>query len=141
MNPKRGVQIQVVFCEQSKHRDLWRFCFYPSTTIKNHRGGISNVKISYNTFFKIVVYWWRDLIRHNIGTPLKHDKYIFDIPIPLCHHLYLSATLKQSFCSRRKSLRYCLHVSTGPNPCVRFNWSFIFMQSWPFKKNSFNLIS
>jgi hypothetical protein len=28
---------------------------------------------------------------------LKHDKYIFDIPIPFCHPLYLSATLKQSF--------------------------------------------
>jgi hypothetical protein len=38
-----------------------------------------------------------DLICHNIGIPLKHDKYIFDIPIPFCHPLYLSATLKQSF--------------------------------------------
>jgi hypothetical protein len=28
---------------------------------------------------------------------LKHNKYIFDIPIPFCHHLYLPATLKQSF--------------------------------------------
>ena len=36
----------------------------------------------HTTLFKIVVYWCRDLIRHNIGTPLKHDKYIFDIPIP-----------------------------------------------------------
>jgi hypothetical protein len=26
---------------------------------------------------------------------LKHIKYIFDIPIPFCHNLYLSATLKQ----------------------------------------------
>ena len=26
--------------------------FYPSTTLKNHKGGISNVKISYNTFLK-----------------------------------------------------------------------------------------
>jgi hypothetical protein len=26
---------------------------------------------------------------------LKHNKYIFDIPIPFCHNLYLSATLKQ----------------------------------------------
>ena len=37
------------------------------------------------------------MIRHNIDTPLKHNKYIFDIPILFCHHLYLSATLKQSF--------------------------------------------
>jgi hypothetical protein len=26
--------------------------FDPSTTLKNHKGGISNVKISYNTFLK-----------------------------------------------------------------------------------------
>jgi hypothetical protein len=31
----------------------------------------------------------------NIGTHLKHNKYFFDIPIPFCHNLYLSATLKQ----------------------------------------------
>ena len=41
------------------------------------------------------MYWCLDLIRHNIGTHLKHNKYIFDIPIPFCHNLYLSATLKQ----------------------------------------------
>jgi hypothetical protein len=51
----------------------------------------------HTTLFKIVLYWCLELIRHNIGTPLKHNKYIFDIPIPFCHHLYLSATLKQSF--------------------------------------------
>ena len=33
-------------------------------------------------------------IQHNIGTHLKPNKYIFDISIPFCHHLYLSATLK-----------------------------------------------
>jgi hypothetical protein len=38
-----------------------------------------------------------DLIRHNIGTKLKLNKYIFDISIPFCHHLHLSATLKQYF--------------------------------------------
>jgi hypothetical protein len=38
-----------------------------------------------------------DLIRHNIGTKLKLNKYIFDISIPFCHHHYLSATLKQCF--------------------------------------------
>jgi hypothetical protein len=29
---------------------------------------------------------------HNVGTQLKLNKYIFDILIPFCHHLYLSAT-------------------------------------------------
>ena len=39
-----------------------------------------------------------DLIRHNIDTHLKHNKYIFDISIPFRHNLlYLSATLKQCF--------------------------------------------
>ena len=47
------------------------------------------------TLFKIVLYRCLDLIRHNIGTYLKHKKYMFDIPIPFCHNLYLSATLKQ----------------------------------------------
>ena len=79
----------------------------------------------HTTLLKIDLYWCLDLIRHNIGTKLKLNKYIFDISIPFCHHLYLSATLKQSFCSRRQILRYCLHVSTGPNSYVRFNWSFI----------------
>jgi hypothetical protein len=48
-------------------------------------------------FFKIVLYWCLDLIRHNIGTQLKLNKYNFDISIPFCHHIYLSATLKQCF--------------------------------------------
>ena len=50
-----------------------------------------------------------DLIRHNIGTHLKHNKYIFDIPIPFCHDLYLSATLKQfltEFAARYNLLRH-----------------------------------
>ena len=41
------------------------------------------------------MYWCLDLICRNIGTSLKHNKYIFDIPIPFCHNLYLSATFKQ----------------------------------------------
>ena len=45
-----------------------------------------------NTF---VLVFWPDC--HNIGTHLKLNKYIFDILIPFCHHLYLSATLKQCF--------------------------------------------
>jgi hypothetical protein len=51
----------------------------------------------HTTLFKIVLYWCLDLIRHNIGTHLKLHKYIFDISIPFCHYLYLSATLKQCF--------------------------------------------
>ena len=44
--------------------------------------------------FHTTPFWYRglDLIRHNIGTSLKHNKYMFDIPIPFCHNLYLSAT-------------------------------------------------
>ena len=38
-----------------------------------------------------------DLIHHNIGITLKHNKYIFDISIPFCHHLYLSATFNPCF--------------------------------------------
>jgi hypothetical protein len=51
----------------------------------------------HTTLFKIVLHWCLDLIRHNIGTHLIHNKYIFDISIPFCHHLNLSATLKQCF--------------------------------------------
>ena len=55
---------------------------------------MSNV---HTTLFQNSLYWCLDLIRHNIGTQLKLNKYIFDISIPFCHHLYLSATLKQCF--------------------------------------------
>jgi hypothetical protein len=44
---------------------------------------------------------------NEVKTPIQNDFekvlyenlpfYIFDISIPLCHHLYLSATLKQYF--------------------------------------------
>ena len=60
-------------------------------------------------FFKIVLYWCLDLIRHNIGAPLKHNKYIFDIPIPFCHNLYLSATFNR-ICRFWNHLLCCLHV-------------------------------
>jgi hypothetical protein len=49
------------------------------------------------TLFQNILYWCFDLIRHNIGTQLKLNKYIFDISIPFCHHLDQSATLKQCF--------------------------------------------
>jgi hypothetical protein len=51
----------------------------------------------HTTLLQNSLYWCLDLIRHNIGTKLKLNKYIFDISIPFCHHLYLSATLKQYF--------------------------------------------
>ena len=71
--------------------------FYPSTTLKKPQGRNLKCQIFIQHFFKIVLYWCLDLIRHNIGTHLKHNKYIFDISIPFCYHLYLSATLKQCF--------------------------------------------
>jgi hypothetical protein len=61
-------------------------------------------------FFKIVLHRCLDLIRHNIGTHLKHNKYIFDISIPFCHHLYLSATLKQCFTEFVVSVNVIHHV-------------------------------
>ena len=76
------------------HRGLLRF-LYPSTTLKKTQGRNLTCQIFIQHFFKIVLYWCPDLIRHNIGTHLKLNKYIFDISIPFCHHLYLSANLKQ----------------------------------------------
>jgi hypothetical protein len=59
--------------------------FFSHSTLKNHKGGISNAKLPYiQHIFKIVLYRCLDLIRHNIGTHLKHNKYIFNIPIPFC---------------------------------------------------------
>jgi hypothetical protein len=58
---------------------------------------VTECQIFIQQFFKIVLYWCLDLIRHNIGTKLKLNKHIFDISIPFCHHLYPSATLKQYF--------------------------------------------
>ena len=51
----------------------------------------------HTTLFQNVLYWCLELTRHNIGTPLKYNKYIFDIPISFCHNPYLSATFKQWF--------------------------------------------
>ena len=42
---------RVEFPVRVNHRGLLRF-FYPSTTLNNNKGGISNVKFSYNTFSK-----------------------------------------------------------------------------------------
>ena len=62
---------------------------------KKPQGRNLKCQIAIQPFFKIVLYRCLALIRHNIATYLKDNKYIFDIPIPFCHNLYLSATLKQ----------------------------------------------
>ena len=64
---------------------------------KKPQGRNLKCQIFIQHFFKIVLYWCLYLTYHNIGTHLKLNKYIFDISIPFCHHLYLSATLKQCF--------------------------------------------
>jgi hypothetical protein len=55
-----------------------------------------------------------DLIHHNIGTHLKLNKYIFDISIPFCHHLYLFATFKQCFTefTGHKAIRIAVYNKT-----------------------------
>ena len=88
------------------HRGLLRFIFH--STLKKPQGRNLKCQIAIQHFFKIVLYRCLDLIRHNIGTHLKHNKYIFDIPIPFCHNIYLSATLKQIL--TEFEARYnCLH--------------------------------
>jgi hypothetical protein len=74
------------------HRGLLRFFLIP---LKKPQGRNLKCQIFIQHFFKIVLYWCLDLICHNIGTYLKHNKYMFDIPNPFCHNLYLSATFKQ----------------------------------------------
>ena len=46
----------------------------------------------HTTLFKIVLYWCLDLIRHNIGTHLKLNKYIFDID-RMKQYLYRTTTI------------------------------------------------
>ena len=91
------------------HRGLLRFFFFFfSFYSKKPQGRNLKCQIAIQHFFKIVLYRCLDLIRHNIGTHLKHNKYIFDIPIPFCHNLYLSATLKQ-FLTEFEARYNCLH--------------------------------
>ena len=49
-----------------------------------HTTLFQNIKcqIFIHHFFKIVLHWCLGLICYNVGTPLKHNKYICDIPIP-----------------------------------------------------------
>jgi hypothetical protein len=46
---------------------------------KKTQGGNLKCQILIQHFSKIVLYWCLDLIRHNIGTHLKHNKYISTI--------------------------------------------------------------
>ena len=81
-----------------------------------HRGLITrkpqgrNLKFSYNTFSKY--FCIGVLIHHNIGNPLKHNKYIFDIPIPFCHNLYL-CNFFYRICRFWNQLPCCLHVNAA----------------------------
>ena len=77
------------------HRGLLRF-FLSLDCSKNTTKEESQMSNFHTTLQKIVLYWCLGLIRHNIGTRLKLNKYVFDISIPLCHHLYLSATLNNA---------------------------------------------
>jgi hypothetical protein len=45
--------------------------FYPSTTLKNHKGGISNVKFSYNTALKL------QIGKDDDKKESKYQKYIY----------------------------------------------------------------
>ena len=67
----------------------------------------------HTTLFKIVLYWCFDLIRHNIGTKLKLNKYIFDISIPFCHHICNFKAILHIICSDLIHSQSCLHVNTG----------------------------
>ena len=78
-----------------QHRGLLLIIFIPGLTSdssKKPHGRNLPCQIFIPHFFKIVLYWCLDLIRHNIGILLKHNKYIFYIPIPffiICTTTYL----------------------------------------------------
>jgi hypothetical protein len=85
------------FTKPVRSQGLATIFFYPSTTLKKPQGRNLKWQIFIQHFFKIVLYCCLYLTCHNIGTHLKLNKYIFNISIPFCHHLYLFATLKQCF--------------------------------------------
>jgi hypothetical protein len=107
------------------HRGLLQF-FLSLDYSKKPQGRNLKCQIFIQHFFKIVLYWCLDLIRHNIGTHLKLNKYIFDISIPFCHHLYLSATLKQCFTKFAVCRITFHHVDVSTNSYMRFDWLVIF---------------
>jgi hypothetical protein len=82
------------------------------TNKKKTQGRNLKCQIFIQHFFKIVLHWCLDLICHNVGTSLKHNKYMFDIPIPFCHNLYLSATFNR-ICQFWYPLSFCLHVKAA----------------------------
>ena len=101
--------------------------FYPSTdNSKNHNGGKSNF---HTTLFQnsFVLMSWPE--HHNIGTTLKHNTYIFDIPVPFCHNLFLSATFKQ-FLTEFAGFEISFHVNYMWTPHVRSDWS-----NWSIKSH------
>ena len=100
---------------------LLRF-FPPSSTLKRPQERNLKCHIFIQHFFKIILYWCLDLIRHNIGTQLKLNKYIFDISIPFCLHLQLKAMLRNLLICPPS----CLHVSKRSISYVGFDWLFIF---------------
>jgi hypothetical protein len=117
---------------------------------KKPQGRNLKCQISIQHFFKIVLYWCLDLIRHNIGTHLKLNKYIFDISIPFCHHLYLSATLKQCFTEFAVCRATFHHVDMSvrgristvhghkySSPSILYNMYYIFHIKPHFKKKTF----
>jgi hypothetical protein len=81
---------------------------------KNPQGRNLKCPIFIQHFFKIVLYWCLDLIRHNIGTPLKHNKYIFDSflssSLPICN---LKAMLHR-ICHLNDLLPYCWQPGFPP---------------------------
>jgi hypothetical protein len=53
----------------------------PPLVLQKPQGWNLKCQIFIQHFFKIVLYWCLDLIRHNIGTKLKLNKYIVETPI------------------------------------------------------------
>ena len=130
LHSEHFTNVSVIFSLTFSHRGLLRF-FFSLYSIKP-QGRNLKCQIAIQHFFKIVLYRCLDLIRHNIDTHLKHNKYIFDIPIPFCHDLYLSATLKQfltEFAARYNCLHHVYMSIPGRIPtCDLILWSVIFRQ-------------
>jgi hypothetical protein len=78
----------------SQHRSMLWFVLSLDYS-KKSQGRNLKCQIFIQHFFKIVLYLCLDLICHNVGIPLKHNKYIFDIPIPFCHNLCSCAVTKR----------------------------------------------
>jgi hypothetical protein len=76
--------------------------------IKLLEGVTSSLDIHIQHFFKIVLYWCLDLIRHNIGTKLKLNKYIL-----IFRFLFaIFRVMLHRICNLLIHSPSCLHVST-----------------------------